>query len=277
MPPYDEQRRRENEELTAAILAATSGNPCARAEALLPCLADGELSEEEVALLTAHLAHCAPCRALAESFAWLESALPAMATAEPDPRFTAEVLAAIAQADASAALPRFDERLADWWRRSWRRPRFALEAAYAGTLLVVALTATPVSPLREAPREALALLRGESSSLATALPLDLTRVTDSLASAGDTAVDSSARTLRAAKQGLSERLADWQQRVQPQLRELWRDLGALLGNLRHRDFAAASSALSEVLGDLKRIGRSGQPAPAPTTTMTQDAAVSGRT
>ncbi|MBM4117446.1 zf-HC2 domain-containing protein [bacterium] len=277
MHPQDDKRRRETEELTAAILAATSGSPCARAEALLPCLADGDLSEEEVALLTAHLAHCAPCRALAQSLAWLERTLPALATCEPDARFTADVLAALADADATAALPRLDERLAEWWRRSWRRPRFALEAAYAGTLLVVALTATPVSPLREAPREALALLRGEPSSLAAALPLDLTRVTDSLAGAGDAAVDSGARALRAAQQGLGERLADWRQRLQPQLRELWRDLGALVDSLRRRDLAAASSNLSEVLGDLKRIGRSGQPAPAPTTTMTQDAAPGGRT
>lgn len=276
MPPYDEQHRRENEELTAAILAATSGSPCARAEALLPCLADGELSDEERALLTAHLAHCAPCRALAQSLAWLEHTLPAMATAEPDPRFTAEVLAAIAQADASAALPRLDERLADWWRRSWRRPRFALEAAYAATLLIVALTATPVSPLREAPREALALLRGESSSLATALPLDLTRVTDSLAGAGDAAVDSGARNLRAAKQDLSARLGAWRQRLLPALRELWQDLRALLRSLQRRNLAAASSSLSEVLGDLKRIGRGGQPAPAAPTT-TEAAATSGRT
>lgn len=276
MPPYDEPRRRENEDLTAAILAATSGSPCARAEALLPCLADGELSEEEVALLTAHLAHCAPCRALAESLAWLEQCLPALATHEPDAQFTGEVLAAIARAEAAAVLPRFDERLADWWRRSWRRPRFALEAAYAGTLLVVALTATPVSPLREAPREALALLRGESSSLATALPLDLTRVTDSLASAGDTAVDSSARNLRAAKQDLSARLGAWRQRVLPALRELWQDLRALLRSLQRRDLAAASSSLSEVLGDLKRIGRCGRTASA-TPTTTEAAATSGRT
>lgn len=275
MQPHDDKRR-ETEELTAAILAATSGSPCARAEALLPCLADGELSGEEVALLTAHLAHCAPCRALAESLAWLEGALPAMARREPDALFAGEVLAAIAQAEAADALPRLDERLADWWRRSWRRPRFALEAAYAGTLIVVALTATPVSPLRGAPREALALLRGESSSLATAIPLDLTRVTDSLASAGDTAVDSGARNLRAAKESLRTRFGAWRERLQPSLRELWRDLGALLDSLRRRDLAAASSSLSEVLGDLKRIGRGGQPAPA-TTTTTEAAATSGRT
>jgi hypothetical protein len=269
MRPHEDSPKPDAEALTAAILAATSGSPCTRAEALLPCLADGELSAEEIALLTAHLAHCAPCRALAESLSWLAGTLPAMATREPEAGFTAAVLAAIAREDERAALRRFDERLAAWWRRSWRRPRFALEAAYAGTLILVALTATPVSPLREAPGRALALLRQDPAALATALPLDLTHLTDTLAAAGDAAVDSGTR-LGAARTDAAARLADWHQRMAPLTRELGRDLRELLDSLRHRDFAAASSCLSEILGDVKRIGRGWQAAPAATTPPTDD-------
>jgi hypothetical protein len=268
MRPHEDSPKPDADALTAAILAATSGSPCARAEALLPCLADGELSAEEIALLTAHLAHCAPCRALAESLSWLAGTLPAMATREPDAGFTAAVLAAIAREDERAALRRFDERLAAWWRRSWRRPRFALEAAYAGTLILVALTATPVSPLRGAPGRALALLQ-DPSSLATALPLDFSRVTDTLAAVGDAAVDSGTR-LGEARTDAAARLAAWHQRMAPLTRELGRDLRALLDSLRRRDFAAASSCLSEILGDVKRIGRGWQAAPASTTPPNDD-------
>ena len=198
-----------------------------------------------------------------------------MARLEPDAHFTAAVLAAMAREDERAALRRLDERLAAWWRRSWRRPRFAFEAAYAGTLIVVALTATPVSPLREAPGRALALLRQDPSSLATALPLDFSRVTDTLAAVGDAAVDSGTR-LGDARTGAAARLTAWRQRMAPLARELGRDLRALLDSLRRRDFAAASSCLSEILGDVKRIGRGWQAAPASTMTP-NDAASSGRT
>ena len=275
MRPQDDRPRADAEALTAAILAATSGSPCARAEALLPSVTDGELSAEETALLAAHLAHCAPCWTLAEGLAWLAGALPAMATLEPDAGFTAEVLAAIAQEDERAALARLDERLAAWWRRAWRRPRFATEAAYAGTLIVVAMTATPVSPLREAPERALDLLRQDPRALATALPLDFSRVTDTLGAVGAVAADSGARSLKAARRGLAARLTAWRLRVAPLAGELWRDLRDLLDSLRRRDLAAASSRLSEILGDLKRIGRGWQAAPAPTTTP-NDAASSGQ-
>ncbi len=275
MRPLDDGPRLDQEALTAAILAATSGSPCARAEALLPSVTDGELSAEETALLAAHLAHCAPCRALAEGLAWLARALPALASLEPDADFAAELLAAMAREDERSALPRLDERITAWWRRCWRRPRFAFEAAYAGTLIVVALTATPVSPLRQAPERALDLLRQDPRTLASALPLDFSRVTDTLATVGDAALDSGARSIGAARSGLSARVTAWRSRMAPLAGELWRDLRELLDSLRRRDLAAASSRLSEILGDLKRIGRGWQAAPAPTTTA-NDAASSGQ-
>ena len=52
------------------------------------------------------------------------------------------------------------DRLGRWWQRPDPAPGFALQVAYVATVMLVLLTATPVSPLRGAPRKALS--RGQA-------------------------------------------------------------------------------------------------------------------
>ena len=139
-------------ELVAAVLAETSGAPCARSERLLPELADGALAGEERVLLAAHLEGCTECAALARTLSALTRTLPRLAEVRPDPGFVDQVL--------RRTLP-IDVQLRRWWRRTWprwlRRPRFASEAAYVALLALVLIFATPGSPLAAVPERALAV------------------------------------------------------------------------------------------------------------------------
>jgi hypothetical protein len=150
--------------LTAAVLERTSGSACRRAEQLLPDRTAGGLTRSDATLLEAHLEHCATCRRLAATLAWLEPLLPELGVVEPDVGFTATVLArtsgrAHRTARIDAALQRTAARIGDGWQRLWQRPRIAFEGAYVAVLLVVGLCALPVSPLRDAPPRALAMVQ----------------------------------------------------------------------------------------------------------------------
>lgn len=60
---------------------------------LLSAQLDGELSPEGSAQLERHLAHCAPCRALAEDLSTLSAAIPAAVEVTPPPELMERVLA----------------------------------------------------------------------------------------------------------------------------------------------------------------------------------------
>jgi hypothetical protein len=159
--------------MTGAILARTSGPACPRAEAMLGDLAEGVLPAAEAQLVRAHLEHCRACQALAVTLGWLLPELREMRELPPDPAFTAAVMRRTAPQLRRAALRhawrgRF-EGLAAWWRRQLTRPRFALEAAYVATLLVVALCGTPVSPFRDAPPRALEVVRASPAGISETL------------------------------------------------------------------------------------------------------------
>jgi len=128
--------------LTATVLARTSGDACARARELAAAALDEPLAAMDAALVAAHLGSCASCRVVVEEMAASVAALPALAEIDPGPAFTARVLAATSRRPARA-------RAFDWWRRQWAglvsRPRFALEAAYALTLVLVLFAGNPLS------------------------------------------------------------------------------------------------------------------------------------
>ncbi len=90
-------------DLTAAVLARTSGPACGRAGSLLASFADGAPALGDAQLLHAHLDRCPDCRALAATLAWLTPELRAMAEVEPDPAFLADAMAATARLRAAAA------------------------------------------------------------------------------------------------------------------------------------------------------------------------------
>lgn len=141
--------------LLAEVLARTSGPVCGRAHRLLT---EDELPEVERELLSLHLERCDECRGLAAALAALVEDLPGLAEIRPDPAFADDVLA--------ATLPTA-LRWRRWWRRirseSWprwvRRPRFAWEAAFALTLVLVPTMAAAGSPLRPLGERAIELSR----------------------------------------------------------------------------------------------------------------------
>ena len=114
-------------ELTRAILARTSGDPCHRLQSLACDFVDGSLEAGQASLVRLHLGHCGACAALVGALAGLQADLPAMAQVDPGPWFTQAVLRA------TRHLPiRQEADLREFWWRLMHRPRIALEAAYLG-------------------------------------------------------------------------------------------------------------------------------------------------
>lgn len=158
--PRGRQRRFKAADLTRLILDRTSGRACGRAESLLADRWDGALEPVAAALLEEHLARCPACCDLAAVLDRLQPLLARFAEREPGPAFTAAVLAATSRRSAAA---RSGQRrpapvapssvIAGWaqrwrvgWRRTWQRPRFALEAAWTAAALVSLLFWSPLVP-----------------------------------------------------------------------------------------------------------------------------------
>lgn len=145
--------------LTQHILARTSGPVCDQAEALL-------LEDPEHPTPAAHLDGCDRCRRFAATVAWMDVELPGLAEMPAGDGFVEAVLARTTRR----------ERIPGWGRvrRAWtewaQRPGFAVEFAYVATVVLVMLTATPVSPLRPVAQDTLRWL--QSDAKAEALPLE---------------------------------------------------------------------------------------------------------
>lgn len=124
------------------VVARTAGAACARARDLLGAAFDEPLDRVARALVDAHLETCPACRDVAAAMDEAVSALPALAEIDPGPAFTRRVLAATSRRPAG-------RRAGDRWRAAWTalvaRPRFALEAAYVLTLVLVLLAGSPLS------------------------------------------------------------------------------------------------------------------------------------
>jgi len=114
-------------ELTQAILARTSGDPCHRLQSLACDFVDGTLEAGQASLVRLHLGHCGACATLVEALASLQTDLPALAQVDPGPWFTQAVLRATRHQPI-----RQGADLRDLWWRLMHRPRIALEAAYLG-------------------------------------------------------------------------------------------------------------------------------------------------
>ena len=151
----DDAPAREDVDLTGPVLARTTGSPCERARGLLSSRADAAMEALDSELLRGHLGHCQDCRAVEIALARLAEDLPSLALAEPDARFTGDVLAATLPL--AARLRRGARGARETWSQWMQRPRFAWEAAYVGAILLGILFWTPGSPLKEVPAQAIAL------------------------------------------------------------------------------------------------------------------------
>jgi anti-sigma factor RsiW len=141
--------------LADAVLARTSGSACRAAEVLLPDLVDEALHGTDAELVRLHLERCSGCAAAARALLALRHALPAMAEVDPGRPFTEGVLARTTHAPW--------RRLAASFRRLLLRPTFAMEGAYLGSVILVALVGLPGSPLRDVPRQTSSAVRALST------------------------------------------------------------------------------------------------------------------
>jgi hypothetical protein len=148
---------KNKEDMIQSILRRTSGSPCRRAEALLCDHVDGTLEELDARLVQGHLDHCAGCRDLAATLAGMQPTLAEMAEIEPAEDFVEGVLAATLPWP--ARLRRRFRSLGEEWVRLLRRPRIAWEGAYVGTMLLLLVFGTPLSPFSNVPSRALDLAR----------------------------------------------------------------------------------------------------------------------
>lgn len=136
-------------DLTAQVLARTSGPPCERAKDSLCDYVDGQAADVDAELIRMHVASCADCAALSNLLVELTADLPMLAEIQPDERFMTDVLARTAGRRAATA--RWVEQLLQGWERLIRRPRFALEGAYVMTLLLLVVLGVPGALLAGAP------------------------------------------------------------------------------------------------------------------------------
>jgi hypothetical protein len=147
-------------DLTAAILARTSGPACGRLRELACDFVDGTLPVADGDLVRGHLEHCPACQGLVAGLHAAALLLPAFAALDPGAGFTASVLHRTHSAAIQAPAP--DPLLAGW-ARLMGRPRAALEAAYLATAAGLILAQIPLpTALRPLPTALVALVRRES-------------------------------------------------------------------------------------------------------------------
>lgn len=126
------------EELVQAVLGKTTGKSCNQAHEWLPDHVDGLLPGARRALLEQHLEHCPRCQQIHQTLRELKEQLPRLAEMDPGRSFPWRVMQATRQLDHLTPRERF--RFNQIWHRLVYRPRLAWEAAYALTLLLVALS-----------------------------------------------------------------------------------------------------------------------------------------
>jgi predicted anti-sigma-YlaC factor YlaD len=136
-------------DLTAQVLARTSGSSCDHARNGLCAYVDGRAGAVDAELIRMHVAGCEACATLSNVLAELATDLPALAEMDPGERFTAEVLARTVPRRSET--PRWVEQIVQGWERLIRRPRFAAEGAYVMTLLMLVILGVPGALLAGAP------------------------------------------------------------------------------------------------------------------------------
>lgn len=146
------------ETLVAGVLSRTTGPTCGRVREGLAALPEG-VAPEDHRLLDLHLAACESCRATARVLAALALDLPRMAEVAPPPGFTEALLAATRPRPLRAWLRARIRVASERWASWVRRPRFAWEAAFVLTVVLLPAFASPASPLATVPEAAREIVR----------------------------------------------------------------------------------------------------------------------
>jgi hypothetical protein len=136
----------QHDALAHCILQRTSGPACARVESSLWDFIEGDMSAEDACLLSLHLENCAACRSVAEDLVLIQQELPEMAEINPPESFAREVVSATRALRPGRSVLNTGFRA--WWDRMVQRPRFALEVAYAGALVLFIAFSLPFVSLQ---------------------------------------------------------------------------------------------------------------------------------
>lgn len=241
------------------VLDRTTGPACGRALAQLDDLLGDRLAGLDRQLVQAHLTHCDGCRQLAVTLGWLNPLLPAMAQLEPGPEFLAGVLdrttrtarrvAVAAEPTGAAGLM---DRLGRWWERRIVRPDFAVQVAYAATVLLVLLTATPLSPLRGVPGQALQLVTAGPQTAPVVGPV-LNQAGAWVEGQADVAVASGRNAVGRRWQQIEESLTQRAVRTATSRNELNIHLQAALDQAKARDLGRTGYELLAVMRNLSAV------------------------
>jgi len=129
-------------DLTASILARTSGPACVRLRGLACAFVDETLPAGDRELASQHLEHCPQCRGLVAELEAALRELPGFAQVDPGATFTASVLSRT-RSPLLPILPPPDRFVAGW-ANLMSRPRAALEAAYLATAAGLILSQLPL-------------------------------------------------------------------------------------------------------------------------------------
>lgn len=245
-------------DLASSILARTSGPACGRAQALLCDLVDGALGAPDAQLVGTHLAHCTRCAALHATIAWLSAQLPRMAMLEPDEEIIESIVAATS--GVPERQPGWTERwrrgAVEAWRRALARPRFAWEAAYVATIVIVLLFGTSYSPFRSVPPRALAIVQLDPRGAAQGAGQHLRALHGGIGAAGQATWDV---TGARAADGIRARASEYADH-RPGMHEAWSglelhwdDLGRAL---RSRNLAGAGLVLRSLQEDAGALWQS---------------------
>jgi anti-sigma factor RsiW len=246
-------------EVLDPVLQSTSGRACQQSQSLLCDLVDGLLAPTDAQLVQGHLQHCERCNRLAQSLTLLRIDLPAMAELVPDEAFVDDIVAATTAA--AAPMPRFLDRLTASWHALLQRPRFAWEVAWMGTALLLLLLGAPMSPLRDVPQDALAIVQTDPRAawkvLQPHMERSWTSVRDDLQAGWD---GSGGKAIDAVK---AKRLR-WDQE-HPGVGESWQAMQARKPAMRQAiadgNLAQASSILAQLVDDLQDLWQGIRAAP----------------
>lgn len=144
------------EALVESILVATVGSACEQAKAQLPAFVDRELAAADRELVELHIETCESCQRLTATLVAMTTELPQLAQAPLDLRFTRDVLAATSKRRSAVWT---------WLEKSWaswlQRPRFAMEAAYVGVLVIMLVLGAFSTPVAALPQRGVELMRPE--------------------------------------------------------------------------------------------------------------------
>jgi len=226
-------------DLTASVLAATSGPACGKAEALLGRRSDGSLTERDAGLLEDHLGHCDNCSELARTLTWVLPVVGEMAEPELDLAFTYDVLRKTVryrERKRSGGIRRLSDRVEAWWEGQIRRPQFVMEIAFAATVVLVILFGTPLSPARETPGKALRVAKASPEWV-------LERAGVALGFVGGMMED------------INADISDRRNRTAPDRSDIKRHGQELGSSLLNADFDDASTELGVVRDDIEKMWR----------------------